>query len=155
MGIKSDVDKALEAFEEANPSLKGKVRITDMERTWEEQLVYCLERPKAYPESTRNFIKAFPETKDDWPDEPRQLTPEQRSWWKNNILKQAGKSPGFAHVGGSAVDLRVRDLNNEGKQLLKKELDDVGVKILMEKVNGSNSQYNVSISQANVFHCTK
>jgi hypothetical protein len=42
MGIKSDVDKAVEAFEKANPTLEGKVRVTDMDRTWQEQLEYCL-----------------------------------------------------------------------------------------------------------------
>jgi hypothetical protein len=154
VGIKQDVDKALEAFEEANPKLKGKVRITDMDRTWQQQLVYVLERAEEYPNITSRFEQKFPETEDKWPTKPNQLTAEQLTWWKTEILKQAGKPKGFAHVGGNAVDLSVRNLNNEGKQLLKTELNGVGVKILMEYVNGRNSKYGVSIARANVFHCT-
>jgi hypothetical protein len=154
MGIKSDVGDAIEAFEKANPKLKGKARITGMDRTWEKQLVFCLERPKNYRESTANFEKAFPEVKDEWPDEPSELTAEQRSWWKNNIMKQAGKSPGFAHVGGKAVDVWVGDINNEGKQLLKDELVALKVSVLMEYIRGKQSEYGVSLNRANVFHCT-
>jgi hypothetical protein len=73
---------------------------------------------------------------------------------EDRIEKQAGNSPGFPHVGGEAVDLSVRNLNNQGKQLLKQELDEVGVSVLMEYVNGSDSEYGVSLSRANVFHCS-
>jgi hypothetical protein len=154
MGIKEDVDKAIEAFEKANPTLKGKVRITDMDRTWEEQLGFILSRRTSYPNITANFSKQFPDTKTKWPTKASQLSKEQLAWWKTEIMKQAGKSPGFPHVGGKAIDVSVKNLNNDGKKLLKDEMDKLAVKVLMEHVTGDDAEYGVSISKATVFHCT-
>jgi hypothetical protein len=154
MAIKNDVDKAIEAFEKANPKLEGKVQITSMERTWQKQLAIVLRRRSKYPNISANFCKEFPDTKAKWPNRVSQLSQEQLDWWKREILMQAGKSPGFAHVGGKAVDISVGNLNAEGKKLFKDALKEAGVDVLMEYVSGDDADYKASIGKANVFHCT-
>ena len=70
-------------------------------------------------------------------------------------MKQAGKSPGFPHVGGKAQDVSVKNLTLlEDKKKLKTKLE-TKFRILLEKVTGATSQYGVTISIANVFHVYK
>jgi hypothetical protein len=76
-------------------------------------------------------------------------------WWQDEIKLQAGKSPGFPHVGGFAQDVSVKNLDTDGKTALKKKIVAKKMSILMEKVTGTESDYGVSLEQANVFHVTK
>lgn len=155
MGIKDRVKKALDDFDTANPKLKGKAYQTSSDRSWEEQLDIILDpkRKNNYPNIKKSFLKKFPDLKDELPAKRSALTKDQLAWWKNEIMEQAGKSPGFPHVGGKAVDISVKNLDNTAKEDLKKILDKAKVKVLMEYVTGSDSEYGVSLSKANVFHC--
>lgn len=155
MGIKDGVKKALNDFETASPKLKGKAYQTSSDRSWEEQLDIILDpkREKNYPNIKKRFLKKFTDLKDVLPSKRSELTKDQLAWWKTEIMKQAGKSPGFPHVGGKAVDISVKNLDNTAKEELKKVLDKAKIKVLMEYVTGSESVYGVSLSKANVFHC--
>lgn len=75
-------------------------------------------------------------------------------WWESNVLEQAGKSPGFPHVGGLAQDISVKNLLTDDKIKLKKIIEFKKMSILMEKVTGTESDYGVSIDAATVFHVT-
>ena len=154
MAIADDVKTAVDAFETDNPTLKGKAYLTSGDRTVEEQLTIILDpkRKNNYLNIKERFKKKFdlkdlPERKD--------LTAEQVTWWTDEINLQAGKSPGFPHVGGKAQDVSVKNLDTDGKNKLKKKLEAAGLSILMEKVTGTDSDYGVSLEAANVFHVTK
>jgi hypothetical protein len=76
------------------------------------------------------------------------------AWWENEVQKKAGKSPGFPHIGGLAQDLSVKNLSADAKTKLKDKIESKNMSVLMEKVTGTESQYGVSLEQANVFHIT-
>lgn len=155
MGIKDDVKTLLEDFETAHPTLKGKAYQTSSDRTWEDQLDIILDpkRKNNYTNIKKSFLKKFTELKDVLPAKRSALTKDQLAWWKAEIMKQAGQSPGFPHVGGKAVDISVKNLDGKAKEALKKLADKAKIKVLLEYVSGSESEYSVSLSKANVFHC--
>lgn len=150
--VSADAAKALAAFEADNPSLKGKAYLTSGSRTWQEQLDIILDPKRAnnYTNIKDRFKTKFKLT--NLPSGRSALTQEQLSWWETEIMAQAGKSPGFPHVGGKAQDISVKNLGLSDKQKLQGKLDDWKLKILFESVTGSTSDYGVSISAANVFH---
>jgi hypothetical protein len=154
MGVAEDMKTALEEFEKDNPKLKGKAYLTSGNRTVDEQLDIILDpkRKDNYLNIKERFKKAYklkelPKRAD--------LTADQVKWWKDEIQLQAGKSPGFPHVGGYAQDDSVKNLDKDGKDKLKKTIEAKKLKILMEKVTGTESEYGVSLENANVFHVTK
>ncbi len=153
MGVAEDTKAALEQFEKDNPTLKGKAYLTSGNRTVDEQLDIILDpkRKDNYLNIKERFKKKY-----DLKELPKRadLTEEQVKWWKDEIELQAGKSPGFPHVGGKAQDVSVKNLDKDGKGKLKKALEAKKLKVLMEKVTGTDSQYGVSLDQANVFHVT-
>ena len=155
MGIREDVKAAVEAFEAEDPKRKGKAYLTSGDRTWEDQLDIILQpkREKNYLTIKARFLKAF--KLDRLPDDRKALPPDQLKWWKDEILKQAGKSPGFPHVGGKAQDVSVKNLSTDEKKALIALMKKKGISVLMEKVTGSSSAYGVPIASANVFHCYK
>lgn len=155
MAIKGDVKTALDTFETENAKLKGKAYLTSGDRTWEDQLDIILQpkRAKNYTGIKKRFLAKFKLEK--LPEKRADLEKDQLDWWKKEIMAQAGKSPGFPHVGGKAQDVSVKNLGTEDKKKLAKIFKDAGIKILFEKVSGSTSDYGVSIDKANVFHCYK
>lgn len=146
------VRKALEAFEAENPGLKGKAYLTSGARTWQEQLDIILDpkRKDNYLNIKGRFLKRFSLSK--LPSSRASLTAEQLKWWETEIMAQAGKSPGFPHVGGKAQDVSVKNLDVPSKKKLKAKIESQKLKILLERVTGSSSEYGVTIEQANVFH---
>lgn len=151
MSIAAGVKKLVLEFENENPKLKGKAYLTSGSRTWQEQLDIILEpkRKENYLNIKKRFmtkykLKALPKKRAD-------LTKDQLAWWKAGIMKQAGRSPGFPHVGGKAQDVSVKNLELEDKKKLKTKIK-TKYKILLEKVTGTTSKYGVPISSANVFH---
>lgn len=154
MGVADDTKAALEAFEKDNPDRKGEAYLTSGSRTVDEQLEIILDpkRKDNYLNIKERFKKAY---KLDALPARGDLTEEQVKWWRDEIELQAGKSPGFPHVGGHAQDVSVKNLDKDGKEKLKKALEAKSLKVLMEKVTGTDSQYGVSLEQANVFHVTK
>lgn len=154
MTVKTDVKAALTTFETNNPTYKGKAYLTSGSRTWQEQLEIIID-----PKRASNYlnIKSRFKTKFKIATIPTSvnMTTAQKTWWQTEIGKQAGKSPGFPHVGGKAQDVSVKNVNLTGKGLLKTTLETAGLSILMEKVTGTTSKYNVTIDKANVFHVYK
>ena len=143
----------LSAIDGVAKELSVTIWITDGDRPWKDQLVYLLERPKEYPGTTESFKKTFMK---DPPKTASELTEEQEKWYQERIISQAGKSPGFAHVGntgvgGSAVDIRVSDFSINGKKRLDELLTAKGIKILYEDENGKKTTRN----NAKVFHLHK
>jgi len=152
MSIASDVKTLVTEFEKDNPDYKGKAYLTSGDRTWEEQLDIILDpkRKNNYLNIKKNFLKEF-ELKE-LPDDRSDLEKDQLDWWKKAIMAQAGKPDGFAHVGGKAQDVSVKNLDKDGRAKLKEKLE-TKVDILMEKVTDTDSVYGVTIDAANVFHC--
>jgi hypothetical protein len=152
MSITSEVRRLVAEFEKDNPTYKGKARLTSGDRTWEEQLDIILDpkRKNNYPNIKRSFLAKF--KLKDLPTKAADLEKDQLAWWKAAILAQAGKPKGFAHVGGKAQDVSVKNLDREGRSKLKDKLE-TKVNVLMEKVTGTESVYGVSLDAATVFHC--
>jgi hypothetical protein len=154
MAVAEDVKKALDEFETENPKLKGQAYLTSGDRTVEEQLQIILDpkRKDNYLNIKERFKTKF---KLDTLPERKDLTADQVKWWEDEIKLQAGKSPGFPHVGGFAQDVSVKNLATDDKKTLKTKLESKQLSILMEKVTGTESDYGVSLENANVFHVTK
>jgi hypothetical protein len=142
------VKSVLTTFYEENPGSDAKnARITDSERTWQEQLDFILERPTSYPNIQKRFVQAF--KLDELPETRDELDDKQLKWWQVEILKQAGKPGGFMHVGGKAVDVGVARLKPDLKVKLYDKLNEA-FNVLVEK----GAVYkNVKPRDATCFHC--
>lgn len=147
--------QVLNSFETAHPDYKGKVYLTDADgyrttgdgsRTWQQQMAIILERPKSYPYISKRFESKF---EVQLPAEPEDMTSEMLSWWEEEIMAQAGKPTGFAHVGGKAQDVSVRNLDLNGKKLLADYIEKAGLGIIYE----NPPTYYVTIEKASLFHC--
>jgi hypothetical protein len=153
MGVAEETKAALEEFEKNNTGLKGQAYLTSGNRTVDEQLEIILD-----PKRKDNYINIKEQFKKKYSlttlPKRADLNADQVKWWRDEIELQAGKSPGFPHVGGFAQDVSVKNLDKDGKEKLKKVLEARKLKILMEKVTGTDSEYGVSLEQANVFHVT-
>jgi hypothetical protein len=154
MSVAEDAKAALDQFETENPALKGKAYLTSGNRTVDEQLDIILD-----PKRKDNYLNIKERFKKKYKlkELPKraELSDDQVKWWRDEIQLQAGKSPGFPHVGGFAQDVSVKNLDKDGKDKLKKAIEAKKLSILMEKVTGTESKYGVSLEQANVFHVTK
>jgi hypothetical protein len=152
MSIASDVKTLVAEFEKDNPDYKAKAYLTSGDRSWEEQLDIILDpkRKNNYLNIKKSFLKEF--GLKELPDDRSDLDKDQLAWWKKAILAQAGKPDGFAHVGGKAQDVSIKNLDKDGRAKLKEKLE-TKVNILMEKVTDTDSVYGVSIDAATVFHC--
>ena len=157
MAIDADAKAAIAEFEKANPALKGKAYLSKGggSRTWEEQLDIILDpkRKKNYLNIKGRFLKKF--SLKTLPAKRSDLSKDQLAWWKTEIMKQAGKPDGFAHVGGKAQDVSVKNLKDDGKTKLKEIIEKKGLNVLLEKVTATSSEYGVSLGAANVFHVYK
>ncbi len=151
MTVAATVKEIVDAFLKEYPALHGKVYLTSGSRTWEEQLDIILDpKRKANYKNIKNAFLKHHSIKV-LPAKRSALNAMQLAWWKRAIMNQAGKSPGFPHVGGMAQDVSVKNLGLEDKTKLKAKLEKK-LHILMEYVTGTKSEYGVSISIANVFH---
>ncbi len=148
------VRRAVQKFEAANPSMIGTAVLTSGNRTWQEQLDIILQprRVANYLNIKRRFLEKFSLTT--LPSTRASLTEAQLNWWETEIMLQAGKSPGFPHVGGKAQDVSVADakFTVANKLRLKQFIEAEGLSILNEKVTANSSGYGVALEQANVFH---
>jgi hypothetical protein len=148
-GTLSPVGKQiLLAIDEVAKELNVTIVITDGDRPLEQQLFYLLERQESYPGSTSEFKKEFGKLP---PRTISELTTKQKEWYQQRIEDQAGRTPGFSHVGGNAVDIRVSDFSINGKRRLVDLFNARGVKILYE----IPPAYNVLMNNATVFHLYK
>lgn len=152
MTITSSVRQVVTSFLTEHPTLQGKVYLTSGSRTWQEQLDIILDpkRKANYTNIKARFLKHSKLTT--LPTKRSALSTEQLAWWKTEIMKQAGKSPGFPHVGGMAQDVSVKLLSVAERQQLQQKLEKNGLRVLLEFVTGSTSKYGVTISISNVFH---
>jgi len=152
MSIASEAKALVAEFEKENPDYKGKAYLTSGDRTWEEQLDIILDpkRKNNYLNIKKRFLKEF--DLKELPDDRSDLDKDKLAWWKKEIMAQAGKPDGFAHVGGKAQDVSVKNLDKDGRAKLKEKLE-TKVDVLMEKVTDTDSVYGVSIEAATVFHC--
>jgi hypothetical protein len=152
MSIASDVKSLVTDFEKDNPAYKGKAILTSGDRSWEEQLNIILDpkRKNNYLNIKKRFLDKF--KLKELPAKRADLEKDQLDWWKKEIMAQAGKPDGFAHVGGKAQDVEIKNLDKDGRTKLKAKLE-TKVKILMEKVTATESEYGVSMDAATVFHC--
>lgn len=153
MSVTEKAKSALNDFEKENPKLVGKAYLTSGDRSISEQIEIILD-----PKRKDNYVHIKERFKSKYkleklPDYGA-LTEEQSQWWEENVKLQAGKSPGFPHVGGHAQDVSVKNLTKDDKIKLKKKFEQNKLKILMEKVTGSTSEYGVSVDAATVFHVT-
>jgi hypothetical protein len=60
--------------------------------------------------------------------------------------------PWVSNYRGFAQDVSVKNLSTDDKKKLKTKIESKGLNIYMELVTGTESQYGVSLEQANVFH---
>jgi hypothetical protein len=142
MSLNSDIELIVSLYD---------VKITSRSRTWYKQLSIILNPRyrKNYLRIKRRFKKQF--TLENLP-RYHDLTVQQRKWWKKEIMKQAGKPKGFAHVGGNAIDISVKKLSLKQKRALKTTILARGYSVYLEKITKNSARYGVSLSEANVFH---
>jgi hypothetical protein len=152
MSIATDVKSLVATFEKDNPDYKGKAYLTSGDRSWEDQLDIILDpkRKNNYPNIKKRFLDKF--KLEELSAKRADLEKDHLDWWKKEIMAQAGKPDGFAHVGGKAQDVSVKNLDKTGREKLKETIE-TKYSILMEKVTGTESEYGVSIDAATVFHC--
>ncbi|MDR2901001.1 MAG: hypothetical protein LBV20_05735 [Treponema sp.] len=144
--VSSKVDSALSQFENQYPEYANKAYTTNNDRSWEDQMRIIMDRPASYrnisSRFTQNFNISLPTN--------QSMTREMLAWWEEEIMAQAGRSPGFPHVGGKAVDVSVRNLDSKGTQLLADFLQKNGLSILYER----NEQYEHSYFAGTLLlHC--
>ena len=152
MSIEADVKALVADFEKENPDYKGKAYLTSGDRSWQEQLDILLDpkRKNNYPNIKKSFLDKFKLKV--LPAKRADLDKAQLDWWQKAIMAQAGKPDGFAHVGGKAQDVSVKNLDKDGRLKLKQKIESK-LKILLEKVTDTDSVYGVTIDAATVFHC--
>jgi hypothetical protein len=127
--VSSRVNSALSQFANEYPEYAGKAYITSNDRSWQEQMRIVMQRPNSYPYISDRFTKKFGISL----PTSQSMTNEMLDWWEREIMAQAGRSPGFPHVGGKAVDVSVKNLNSKGTQLLAQVLLNNGLSILYEQ----------------------
>lgn len=151
MKIATEVKKVIAKFEKKYPDLQGKVYLTSNNRTWQEQLDIILapNQQANYPNIKHDFKLAF--NYNILPTAQAELNENELQWWKQEIMQQAGMSPGFPHVGGMAQDISVKNLTTSEREMLKIELEPI-FGILLEKTGETKSIYGVDITEANLFH---
>lgn len=142
----SAVKAVLKDFYEENGNDAKQARISDSERTWQEQLDIILERDGSYPNIQKRFLRESKLKK--LPESREELDDKQLKWWKSEITKQAGKPGGFMHVGGKAIDVGVARLKLDLKEKLYDKLKE-NFKVLVEK---GNKYKGVKPKDATCFH---
>lgn len=147
MSIEKRVRPVVNAFAKENPTA-ARIVFTGSDRTPEKQLHFICERPKQYPVIGKAFRAEF---KADIPTE-KALKPEQKKWCLCFITDLAGKAGAYAHVGGKAQDLWVKELKTEERKKLDVMLKKSGFKVIYEMVSGSKSDYHAKMENTNVFH---
>jgi hypothetical protein len=144
--VSSSVYSALSQFEREYPEYAGKAYITGNDRSWQDQMRIIMQRPGSYPNISSRFTQKFgialPTS--------QSMTSEMLDWWEREIMAQAGLPNGFAHVGGKAVDVSVRNLDSKGTQLLANILKNNGLNILYEKNDEYEHSYFVGTL---LLHC--
>jgi hypothetical protein len=139
---------ALSEFERLYPEYAKKVFLTggNGERTWQQQMEFILSRPNGYPNISSRFTQKFGVS---LPAPSSAMTSEMLQWWEREIMAQAGNPRGFAHIGGKAQDIWVKNLDNRGKQLLEGIIKQKGLSVMYE----TPPDYYVPLDSATVFHC--
>jgi len=156
MAITSQVEAVVKAFQKDNPKA-GKVELKGTDRTIEAELDFILDpgRKGQYPVVLKAFaakfkVKELPSKKE--------MTPDQKTWFLKFIKDEAGKPPPnghYAHVGGRAQDVSVKNLNKDERQKLRDALEKAGFDVTNEKISSNKSTYYVSIDAATVFRVVK
>jgi hypothetical protein len=147
MSIESKVRPVVAAFKKENPSAKDVV-FTGSDRSADDELGLICERPTQYPVIGKAFRGKF---KAEIPS-AKTMEADQKKWCLCFINGLAGKAGAYAHVGGKAQDLRVKDLTIEERRKLDGKLKKAGFKILYETIAGSKSNYHATIENTTHFH---
>ena len=123
-------------------------------RTIEDQMKFVRERPSQYPVTLRAVFSAYGYDTAKMNDAEflKTVYSGKDAWLRKQILKTARAGRGFQHLSGNAVDVSVRNLDSQGKENLKKDLEKAGFNVIMEQISGAKSKYYVSVDRANVFH---
>ena len=146
--IKRNVDSLLAQFGREYPEYAGKAYTTSEDRTWQEQMQIILDRPGSYKNIQGRFTEKYGLT---FPVKRSDLTSDMLNWWEREIMAQAGVAGGFAHVGGKAVDVSVKNVNSQGTQLLANFLQKNGLTVLYEAGTRYERSYFVGTL---LLHCT-
>lgn len=144
--VSSKVNAALAQFQKEYPEYAGKAYVTSNDRTWQRQMEIIMERPGSYKNISGRFTAKFGISL----PTSQKMTSEMLNWWEQEIMAQAGISPGFPHVGGKAVDVSVKNLNSQGTQLLASILQRNGLDILYEQNDRYERSYFVGTL---LLHC--
>ncbi len=149
--ISHAAQQQLEQFFAQYPQLRDKAYLTSGNRSWQEQLDIILspQQKENYPNIKRHFKQQF--NHQQLPESREQLSPDELQWWREEIMSQAGRSPGFPHVGGRAQDISVKQLTVAERRRLQAHLEP-HFAILLEKISDDKSVYGVDIAEANLFH---
>jgi hypothetical protein len=144
--VMSKVNSALAQFGRDYPEYKDKAYTTSNDRTWEEQMRIIMDRPSSYSNISSRFTQRFGISL----PTSQSMTSEMLNWWEREIMAQAGLPNGFAHVGGKAVDVSVKNIDSKGTQLLADVLKRNGLRILYEQGSKYESSYFVGTL---LLHC--
>jgi len=149
----------LKAIDEVAKELMVYIIITDGQRSWEVQLVYLLQRPKSYPNVTKDFKEKFdrepPETGSELITIVNKEQENGWDWYRERIERQIQIPNGFPHVGGRAIDISVAKFNVDEKGRLAELLIARGIQVKYEYITDTEADYNATIEKANVFHLYK
>src|ERR1700712_5943924 len=132
MAITGQIQALVKKYQQQNPKA-GKAVLSSGERTAEQQLTIILDpkRKNNYLNIKKRFLAEFKlKTMPLYGD----LTPDQSKWWIREIMKQAGKPNGFAHVGGKAQDVSLKNLDEDEREKLRDILTKGGFGVLNEYV---------------------
>jgi hypothetical protein len=144
--VSSKVNTALSQFEREYPEYAGKAYTTSNDRLWQDQMRIIMQRPGSYPNISNRFNQKFGISL----PTSQSMTSEMLDWWEREIMAQAGLPNGFAHVGGKAVDVSVKNLNSQGTQLLAAVLQRNALNILYEQNDRYERSYFVGTL---LLHC--
>jgi hypothetical protein len=144
--ISYTVNSALSQFEREYPKYAGKAYTTSEDRSWQEQMRIIMQRPGSYSKISNRFAQKFGISL----PTSQSMTSEMLDWWEREIMAQAGLPDGFAHVGGKAVDVSVKNLDSEGTKLLASVLQNNGLRILYERNDKYERTYFVGTL---LLHC--
>jgi hypothetical protein len=156
VAITSQVAAVVKAFQKENPKA-GRVALTGADRSIETELDFILDpsRKGQYPVILKAFTSKF--KLKELPSK-KEMTPEQRKWCEKFIKDEAGKPPPnghYAHVGGRAQDVSVKNLKTDERKKLRDALKQAGFDVTNEKISSKKSTYYVDIDSATVFHVVK
>ncbi len=171
--VKANLEKYNETHD-LNPEAQKELRITSTDRSIEEQSYYILTRSAYKVRASKAFKETFSSEAlapfgslrgKSWARDAAKfrelwkgLTQQAQQYLLGHIEGLAGKWPGYAHVGGKAIDVNVSGLDEKQKAMLQQTLAGAGLIVYREDLKSNPVRYGngkVSMKEATTFHVVR